>query len=61
LEYRCKCGKNCRLEVEPMPLRVGDSLNFRHCKDDEVHTFPGPFAAWWEEHPGQWVPISFPQ
>jgi hypothetical protein len=51
---------NCQVDVEPMLMLMGGALPFQHCKDDEVHLFPGPITAWSEEHPGQWVPIGFP-
>jgi hypothetical protein len=58
--YRCKCGKNCLVHVLPVSGGAIGGHTFKHCEEDEVHTLPPITSGWWEEHPGQWMPISFP-
>ena len=49
MEFVCKCGMKCRVDIEVIPgFRQGGEF-FRHCSQDEDHFLPGPVIQIWEE------------
>ena len=58
MEYVCKCGAKCRVDVEVFLGASVGGETFRHCRNDEAHLIPGPIIAKWEEHDGSWVIVE---
>lgn len=50
VEFVCKCGVRCRLDVSiesPAALQ-----SYQHCGEDEARLLPGPLVSVWEERNG---------
>ena len=58
MEYVCKCGIKCRVDVEFI-LGMYAAPAYQHtCGKDEVHHMPGPIIASWEERGGKWAVVG---
>jgi hypothetical protein len=57
MEFTCKCGVKCRLDVELIAGPVAGQF-YKHCGKDVGDYIPGPIIAAWEERDGVWVSID---
>jgi hypothetical protein len=58
MEYDCKCGTKCRVDVEFITGPFSAQAYQHTCGKDEEHQMPGPIIASWEERDGAWILIG---
>ena len=57
MEFVCKCGVRCRIDIEIGSLAAADS--FQHCDLDRARIVGGPILSAWEQRDGEWNRTSY--
>ena len=52
IEFECKCGVKCRVDIEVGSPSAADSL--QHCALDKARIVGGPILRAWEQRDGEW-------